>query len=64
MNELERVIEAIDKQIRVLDRRSRKCSKDGDHQWSAHYMAKVMGLLDARNLCKQELEKSKNEICN
>jgi hypothetical protein len=64
MSQLEKVIEAIEKQMRLLDRKSRKCSRDGDHQWSAHYMARVMGLLDARNLCKEEVERSANHQGN
>jgi hypothetical protein len=60
MNQLERVIEAIEKHMRVLDRQARKCSKNGDHVWSAHYMARVMGLLDARNLCLEEVKRSED----
>ena len=60
MKELERVIEAIEKHMRVLDRQARKCSKNGDHQWASFYMGRVMGLLDARNLCKEEVSKSAN----
>ena len=60
MSQLEKVIEAIEKQMRVLDRQARKCTRSGDHQWAAHYMARVMGLLDARNLCKEEVERSAN----
>jgi hypothetical protein len=64
VKELERVIEAIEKHMRVLDRQARKCSKSGDHVWSAHYMARVMGLLDARNLCLEEVRKSENNQRN
>jgi hypothetical protein len=60
MSQLERVIEAIEKHMRVLDRQARKCSKEGNHQWAAVYMGRVMGLLDARNLCKEEVKKSEN----
>jgi hypothetical protein len=55
--EFEKVISLIEKQMRLLDRKSRKCSRDGDHQWSAHYMARVMGLLDARNIILDEAKK-------
>lgn len=64
MSQLERVIEAIEKHMRVLDRQARKCSKNGDHQWSSYYMARVMGLLDARNLCIEEVKKSANNQGN
>jgi hypothetical protein len=57
VSQLEQIVEAIEKQMRLLDRQSRKCSKDRDHQWSAHYMARVMGLLDARNIVLEEIKK-------
>jgi hypothetical protein len=60
MSQLERVIEAIEKHMRVLDRQARKCTKDGNHMWAAVYTGRVMGLLDARNLCKEEVKKSEN----
>lgn len=57
MSQLEKVIALIEKQMRLLDRKSRKCSRNGDHQWSAHYIARVMGLLDARNIILDEMKK-------
>lgn len=64
MKELERVIEAIEKHIRVLDRQSRKCTKEGNHMWAAVYKGRVMGLLDARNLCIEEVKNSANHQGN
>jgi hypothetical protein len=60
VSQLEQIVEAIEKQMRLLDRQSRKCSKDRDHQWSAHYMARVMGLLDARNIVLEEIKKGES----
>ncbi len=64
MSQLERVIEAIEKHMRVLDRQARKCTKDGNHMLAAVYTGRVMGLLDARNLCKEEVRKSENNQGN
>lgn len=57
MSQLKQIVEAIEKKMRFLDRQSRKCTKERDHQWSAHYMARVMGLLDARNIVLEEIKK-------
>jgi len=54
VKEIERVIEAIEKHMRVLDRQARRCTKEGNHMWAAVYTGRVMGLLDARSLCKEE----------
>lgn len=55
----EHVIDAIDKQMRLLDRKSRKCSKNGDHRWAMIYMGQVLGLLAARNIVLEQTEKDR-----
>lgn len=57
MTQLEKVIEVIEKHMRVLDRQSRKCTKEGHHQWASVYYGRVMGLCQARDLCLEEAKK-------
>jgi hypothetical protein len=56
VSQLEQIVEAIEKKMRLLDRQARKCSKN-DHQWASVYTGRVMGLLDARNIVLEEIKK-------
>jgi hypothetical protein len=60
VSQLEQVVEAIEKKMRLLDRQARKCSKNGDHQWASVYTGRVMGLLDARIVALEEIKKGES----
>ncbi len=54
--EVDKLIKAIEKQMRSLDRKAKKCTKAGDAMWAAVHTGRVLGLLDARNLVLEALK--------
>jgi hypothetical protein len=47
---VDKLIKEIEKHMRSLDRKAKKCTKAGDAMWAAVHTGRVLGLLDARNL--------------
>ena len=47
---VDKLIKEVEKHMRSLDRKAKKCTKAGDAMWAAVHTGRVLGLLDARNL--------------
>jgi hypothetical protein len=62
VSDIEKVIEAIELKMKRFNQQSWKCTREGQHQWATVYTGRVLGLCDARNICKEELEKAKGTV--